>query len=330
MLIYLYMADTLKERFESLKTLVLCEVPIDKDPLHVPFHYVLGDFSIASLPHFESFLSVIDAINPHGEVSIGVGFDTYCQNIKDAIYECATSGKRATFMLPLWDETTTYNFMMTVIKEGNTLSALFIYFGDGTSFTNIDAMVADSFKDQLTGLFNRNTMRNHVSENRRDGYLVLFDLNKFKEINDNFGHAVGDEVLVLLAQYIISICTMDEVYYRRSGDEFMILSFVPDYAYTASLIEKLEAFLEGLHTGPLKQYPELRGSASFGVLELHYPRGEDIIGLENELKLTDLAMYQAKIAGERTHIITHKDALAILKEGNLDKRLKALAASIKR
>lgn len=320
----------LESRLESLKTLILCEVPVQENPFTTPFSYVLGDFSIANLPIYLNLSEVIDAINPHGEVSIGIGFDTYCQNIRDAIYECQISGKRATFMLPLWDEVITHNFIMTVSKNNGVLSLLFIYFGDQSLFTNIDQMVADSFKDQLTGLFNRSTMLNHVRENRRDGYLCLFDLNKFKRINDTYGHGAGDEVLVSLAKYLIAISSMEEVYYRRSGDEFMILIFQHDLNYVHDLIQKIEDFLEVIHENDLKSYKGLRCSASFGVLEILYPEGTEGLGTELEFKLVDLAMYQAKAAGVRMHLITYEDAKRIIANGDLDERLKTLAASIRR
>lgn len=320
----------LESRLESLKTLILCEVPVQENPFTTPFSYVLGDFSIANLPIYPNLSEVIDAINPHGEVSIGIGFDTYCQNIRDAIYECQISGKRATFMLPLWDEVITHNFIMTVSKNNGVLSLLFIYFGDQSLFTNIDQMVADSFKDQLTGLFNRSTMLNHVRENRRDGYLCLFDLNKFKHINDTYGHGAGDEVLVSLAKYLIAISSMEEVYYRRSGDEFMILIFQHDLNYVHDLIQKIEDFLEVIHENDLKSYKGLRCSASFGVLEILYPEGTEGLGTELEFKLVDLAMYQAKAAGVRMHLITYEDAKRIIANGDLDERLKTLAASIRR
>ena len=322
--------NNLESRLESLKTLILCEVPIEENPFTASFSYVLGDFSFASLPTYQNLSEVIDAINPHGEVSIGIGFDTYCQNIRDAIYECQLSGKRATFMLPLWDEVTAHNFIMTVSKNKRVLSVLFIYFGDTSLFTNIDQMVADSFKDQLTGLFNRSTMLNHVRENHRDGYLCLFDLNKFKHINDTYGHGVGDEVLVSLAKYLIAISSMEEVYYRRSGDEFMILIFRHDLDYVHRLIDKIESFLEVIHENDLKAYEGLRCSASFGILELLYPDGKEGLGADVEFKLVDLAMYQAKAAGLRTHLITYEDAKRILSNGDLDERLKTLAASIRR
>ena len=322
--------EKLQSRLESLKTLILCEVPLQENPFTSTFSYVLGDFSFASLPHYQNLSEVIDAVNPHGEVSIGIGFDTYCQNIRDAVYECQISGKRATFMLPLWDEVTTHNFIMTVSKNERVLSVLFIYFGDKSLFTNIDQMVADSFKDQLTGLFNRSTMVNHVRENHRDGYLCLFDLNKFKYINDTFGHAAGDEVLISLAKYLIHISSMDEVYYRRSGDEFMILIFQHDINYVHRLIQKIESFLEAIHENDLKAYEGLRCSASFGILELLYPDGGEGLGTEIEFKLVDLAMYQAKAAGVCTHLITYEDARRILESGNLDERLKTLVSSIRR
>ena len=314
---------------ESFNSLVLCELPLGQDPFTAPLRYVLGDFDIANLPHYRTLNAVIGSINPHAELSIGVGFVAFCQKIRNGIRACSDKDASYSVMLPLWDEHATHIFMMKASKGKDCLNLLFFYYEQSGITSEMDAVVAGSYKDQLTGLFNRRTMKEHVSQNHKNGYLCLFDLNRFKEINDTFGHAVGDEVLTLIGEYLISIASENEVFYRRSGDEFMFLSFLHDRAYADDLIVKIEKRMETLSEKELSGHPGLNCSASFGILELVYDDGSSI-DAETELKLTDLAMYQAKRAGKRSHYINHDDALRILEQGNLDERLNALAASIQR
>lgn len=324
------MDNDTKKKIESFHSLVLCDLPLEGDLFSAPLHYLLGDFDIAGLPHYRTLNAVIDAINPHAEVSIGIGFVTYCKRLRKGIEACRKPHHEASFMLPLWDEHSTHNFLMKVGNNGKALSLLFFYYEQSGISSDVDAMMANSFKDHLTGLFNRRTMKSHVEENAKDGYLCLFDLNKFKAINDTFGHNVGDEVLVAIGKYLIAISSENEVFYRRSGDEFMILFLKPDYEYAVSLINRIEAFLEQLPQNELKGHEGLECSASFGLLELKYPQGEEPLPGEVALSLTDLAMYQAKTAKKRLHYISHEDALSIVGKGDLQQRLNALAASISR
>ena len=319
-----------KSIIESFESIVLCDVSLEGDVFQNPLNYLVSDFGIVSLPHFLTLNAVLNAINPHAEVSIGIGFEAYKKSIIKGIKYCKTPGKEYSFLLPLWDEYSTYNFVAKVIAAGDRLNILFFYYDRSGSASMMDSILASNFKDQLTGLFNRQTMKEHVAANRRDGYLCLFDLNKFKVINDTFGHEIGDEVLVNVAKYLISISSEDEVFYRRSGDEFMILFFKHDLRYVQELISRIEVYLRQLHTKDMKHCPSLRASAAFGVVELLYPDGEEIIDSEILLKLTDLAMYQAKTAKKISNLITYKEAKDIIAAGNLNERLRTLAASISR
>jgi len=324
------MKPDLKTALESLHAAIALSVPAEGDYLHAPLDYLLGDFKMANLPHYKTLQDIIDAMNPHAEISIGIGFETYKASIYDGINNAIATGGRFSFMLPLWDERNTHSFFLALSCKDGYLNMLIYYFGNALRLLGIDQLLANSFKDQLTGLFNARTMKRHVAENRKGSYLCLFDLNKFKDINDTFGHKIGDDVLTLTASFLISISSSNEVFYRRSGDEFMILFLRDDLAYAKSVIAKIEAYLEELSENALKHCPGLTCSASYGLLELQYPGGKDVIGLENQLKLTDLAMYQAKKAHKRMHIISFEDAQSILEKGDLDLRLAKLARSISR
>ena len=220
------MSASLAQRISRFRTVIVCDITAKKDELFAsPFHYLAGSFSFAGYLDFVNLQSVMDAIDPHGEVTEGIGYVEYLNDFKEAVVTCIEDDRPASFILPLVVDGQKANFMMSIAKKKGGLSCLFVYFDANTGLDAIDQYVAGTYKDRLTGLFNFNTLKSHVGENRRDGYLCLFDLNKFKTINDTYGHSVGDDVLSMLSSYLIAISSSDDIFYRRSGDEFMILYF---------------------------------------------------------------------------------------------------------
>lgn len=80
--------------------------------------------------------------------------------------------------------------------------------------------------DGLTGLTNRATFDHLIGEcidNRIPFYLVLIDIDHFKQINDTYGHLVGDEVIKLLAKHLRSIADDSDLCFRYGGEEFGLL-----------------------------------------------------------------------------------------------------------
>lgn len=84
--------------------------------------------------------------------------------------------------------------------------------------------------DPLTGLYNRRfaekRLKEEILRSQRKGYpltLVAFDLNNFKKINDEFGHATGDAALKLFAESLRKLARESDVAARFAGDEFLIL-----------------------------------------------------------------------------------------------------------
>lgn len=103
----------------------------------------------------------------------------------------------------------------------------------------------ESIHDQLTGLRNRNsldeTMQIFFAGAKRNEHKVgvlLLDLNKFKEINDTYGHTVGDIVLKETATRLNEAARKDEVLFRVGGDEFLLVVPVVDSRETLNTIKK--------------------------------------------------------------------------------------------
>lgn len=151
--------------------------------------------------------------------------------------------------------------------------------------------------DQLTGLYNRHFMVDQIERQRelfvRHGNicsLVLFDIDHFKQINDRYGHAAGDDVLVAFSRRIEGLLRQGDALGRYGGEEFVLLLPMTDLNAALHLAERIRS---ALADSPMILHPEqLTVTASFGVAQLE--QGEDSDGW---LIRADQALYRAKANG---------------------------------
>jgi diguanylate cyclase (GGDEF)-like protein len=154
--------------------------------------------------------------------------------------------------------------------------------------------------DALTGLFNLRYLRQQIDHllglQQRYGHpfaLLLLDIDGLKRVNDSFGHAAGDELLVGVAAAIRAATRSVDVPARIGGDEFCVLAPHQTAARATVLGERLAAGIEeiesadGAHVG-----------VSIGVVACPEHASEP----ERLLELADVAMYSAKAGGERVKI----------------------------
>jgi len=152
--------------------------------------------------------------------------------------------------------------------------------------------------DQLTGLPNRFVLRDrfeqerrHADRNARKLALLFLDLDRFKEINDTFGHAAGDRMIIGLAQRVSKVLRQSDRMSRLSGDEFAILQTdvhgPRDCELLASRI--LKAMSEPFDLGD----GEVIAGVSIGIA-LAPQNSRDGYEL---MHLADLALYRAKNEG---------------------------------
>ena len=147
--------------------------------------------------------------------------------------------------------------------------------------------------DQLTGLFNRTRGHEIIAaldenENLHEHKAILFlDLNKFKAINDTYGHAVGDEILVVVAQKLQEVVSEKASIIRWGGDEFVVIVVDEEAEKVEELIERLEAVFS-------KPFQLSRGEFSVGCsIGLSKPGSSDQ-SLLNCLNEADSNMYENK------------------------------------
>jgi diguanylate cyclase (GGDEF)-like protein len=151
-----------------------------------------------------------------------------------------------------------------------------------------------AYKDDVTGLFNRRFLVEKLksSSAHQQHTLLLLDLDHFKKVNDLYGHAAGDSLLLELSERMQRIAPKDATCVRLGGDEFAIL-ISGDGAQSADSTQTAERLLAGLSRPVQLEASIARIGASIGLATIEH--GEP--GAECLLRRSDIAMYEAKRRG---------------------------------
>lgn len=160
-------------------------------------------------------------------------------------------------------------------------------------------LLEQTIKDPLTGAFNRRHMESYlndaVAQKQRYGTsasVLLFDIDFFKRINDELGHAMGDKVLIDIVSLIIRRVRHTDKLFRIGGEEFLI--FLPETNEENAVIVA-EHLLTLISVAPLIK--EWQITVSVGVSEI-----EPEESLDDWIKYADLALYEAKQSGRNKFI----------------------------
>ena len=183
----------------------------------------------------------------------------------------------------------------------------------------VDTASSEKYLDELTGCFNRkyftqvlgNYMRTQLMANPITGApktyntdvfaVFLIDIDHFKFVNDDFGHAAGDDVLRQVGSTLRKLLGDVGVVIRNGGEEFLIIAsekFPYDFSRTAERINR--AFREhiSIHsdvTGETRQITCSVGYVSYPLYD-----SVEFLTLQNHVDLADQAMYLSKIGGRDT------------------------------
>jgi diguanylate cyclase (GGDEF)-like protein/PAS domain S-box-containing protein len=157
--------------------------------------------------------------------------------------------------------------------------------------------------DALTDLPNRELLTdtitawcNEAGDGRLDASLVFLDLDRFKTVNDRWGHSIGDELLCAVASRLSAIVRSEDLVCRVGADEFVIALASPDHSALAEslAVRLLDAFCEpfSLSVGDIEITP------SIGIAESSGPA--DALDL---IRDADTAMYRAKGSGRNGYAV---------------------------
>jgi len=189
--------------------------------------------------------------------------------------------------------------------------------GDDIAATFIDVtdtkakerqMESIAWSDPLTGVLNRRGFERDAAQRLTDsaddatGALLFIDLNEFKDINDRYGHVVGDQLLTIAAQRLRKSLRSQDIIGRPGGDEFVAL--VPDVS--AAVADKLAQRLAKALEAPYNIGSETMSCAASIGLALYPANASTLTGL---LREADQAMYRAKARTRGAAELRHDDLL---------------------
>jgi diguanylate cyclase (GGDEF)-like protein len=152
-----------------------------------------------------------------------------------------------------------------------------------------------AYTDPLTSIYNRlhfgHFLDAEIDRVKRYGgtfSIIFFDLDRFKEVNDEYGHLVGDEVLKRVAEIVEKANRNADIFARYGGEEFIILAPATDIAGARIHAERLRNDIEHHRFSEISHL-----TCSFGVAE-YKPDADDVMSL---FKRADTALYNAKKLG---------------------------------
>ncbi len=179
-----------------------------------------------------------------------------------------------------------------------------------TAYVDMRALVGAHHQartDELTGLANRRVLYEVLdavlAPHAEPTALLLADLDRFKEINDRFGHEAGDQVLVAVADRLRAVMPPDSTLVRLGGDEFAAVVRLTAETAAVTLAVTFADAVAGLQTPG-----ETVIGASVGVVDA---RSEPGLTRGELLRRADVAMYRAKNAGTTVHLFTSSGGAAV-------------------
>ena len=174
-----------------------------------------------------------------------------------------------------------------------------------------------SVTDPLTGARNRrffdttiagdanHALRSYEVQELRVSDLIFYmvDLDDFKEVNDRYGHGVGDQVLLEVTRRINSVIRSSDVLVRWGGDEFLIVSRYSNRAEAATLASRILTAVGNREAGMKDAGIDFRQTCSIGWVAFPWdPREPNAVPLETVLGLADRGVYEAKTLGKNRAI----------------------------
>jgi diguanylate cyclase (GGDEF)-like protein len=181
-------------------------------------------------------------------------------------------------------------------------------------YQNFTGLINDNEHDTLTGLLNRKTFEHkvnkvlahmHKAAKRKDDkpgrvhFLAIFDIDHFKNVNDEFGHLIGDEVLLMFSQLMTQTFREKDLLFRFGGEEFVV---VFECASVADIECVLDRFREKVSSFEFPQVGKVTVSSGYTEISAYD-------GSSQLIDRADLALYYAKNNG-RNRICFYEQLIA--------------------
>ena len=169
-------------------------------------------------------------------------------------------------------------------------------------FMNIDEIVRDakeketlkalSETDRMTGLLNRVSGETKIADSLKHGkggLFILLDVDHFKSFNDTFGHEIGDQVIINVANALKSAFREEDIVFRLGGDEFS--AYASDVHTKKIANEIITRFIENLKEIVIPELGDMPINASIGATVI---KSGETAEFTEKYKLIDSAVYESK------------------------------------
>ncbi|DAB36985.1 MAG TPA: diguanylate cyclase [Sulfurospirillum cavolei] len=222
-------------------------------------------------------------------------------NLYSELWETIEAGKNWQGELKnLSKDGNTYYLEQNIIPMKDENNRIISYMAIGNDITAKKEVERLSEIDKLTGIYNRRKLDEYMESelNRAKRYhqplsFMILDIDHFKNINDTYGHPVGDSTLQTLAKILTDNLRKSDILGRYGGEEFLIICPETDNNQTALLAEKLRACVENTLFNDIKNM-----TISIGVAEFE---GENTV--KELFSRADKALYQAKHNGRNRVVV---------------------------
>jgi len=189
---------------------------------------------------------------------------------------------------------------------------IFIY--DNTSLSETNVKLNDlnnelqelSHKDYLTGLYNRRFFAEEAARaialtlrNKSQFSIITMDIDKFKNINDSYGHAAGDIVIISVAEKLKELIRKSDIPARFGGEEFVLLLYDICSDNAMKVAENMRKLVENLETKYENEI--IKFTISFGVAQ--FDTFKDDNNIEHTIVRADKALYEAKNSGRNKVVL---------------------------
>ncbi|MDD4855393.1 MAG: diguanylate cyclase [Sulfuricurvum sp.] len=240
----------------------------------------VGEFMTAPLQTFASTRSIADVLDVMQDVSYNKIVVTQEDKVIGVIDRRHLLSKCYTQLAPL------------IKHEYNLVHSMLGLVGEGEQ-----GLLKLATTDSLTGIGNRRLFekifQSHQSlENRYDVslFLLMFDIDDFKKINDTFGHNIGDSVLKQLTALVSKSIRKSDIFVRWGGEEFVILLRHSDPARVIDIAEQIRKRIDAYSFETI-----IHVTCSFGLTPIKPHES-----IEEATLRADLALYRAKADGKNT------------------------------
>jgi diguanylate cyclase (GGDEF)-like protein len=162
-----------------------------------------------------------------------------------------------------------------------------------------------SLRDGMTNLYNRRFLDNYLDKNIKDGdkfYMMMIDIDFFKQVNDTYGHDVGDEVIKYLSDVLARYIKYPNLPVRYGGEEFLAIV----YNNNLDEVRQLASDIRAEFSSKVINANSETFSKTLSVGIASFP--EDSQSAWETLKHADVALYNAKNSG-RDKVVTFESSM---------------------